>query len=250
VTGAARLLARGWVVFCLYAGGVALSRALAAGTPPLDAVRALGVCVLLFGAMGILFIGGYGLSAVHLRAPVLSRLKPAHLMPGFNELVFIAFALLALYVQMGVAPRLPGGPIVAAVEGAIRFAVFGQRLLVEQLAACSLDSGRELASASSWMLAFIFLGSALSRIRLAAGIARLERKKRPEILGAQPLAFALGLIAVAGIQLLYVGTGYTFLTCAALGGVWGQTLIGIGPLALAYLITAALTNLLALSPDG
>ncbi len=208
------------------------------------------MCVLLFGAMGFLFIGGYGLSAAHLRPQLLSRLKPEHLVPGFNELVFIAFALLALYVEVGFAPRHATGPVVEALEGALRFAVFGQHVLEDSLAACSLDGGRVLASASSWTLAFIYLGSALSRIRLAAAIVRLERKMRPEALGSQPLAFALGLCAVVGVQLLYVGTGYTFMSCTALGGIWGATVIGLGPLVLAYLITAALTNLLSLGPDG
>ena len=65
-----------------------------------------------------------------------------------------------------------------------------------------------------------------------------------------PLAFALGLVAVAGIQLLYMGTGFTLLPCRALAGLFGEAMIGIGPLMLAYLIVAALTNSLALGPEG
>ena len=52
--GVARLLAKGWVAFCLFAGGFALtdpSVAIAPG-PAL-------VILLLFGAMGLLFIGGF-----------------------------------------------------------------------------------------------------------------------------------------------------------------------------------------------
>ena len=91
---------------------------------------------------------------------------------------------------------------------------------------------------------------ASSSARLAATVVRFERKRRPEALGAQPLTFALGLVAVAGIQLLFMGTGYTLLPCRALGGLFGDAMIAIGPLMLAYLIVAALTNLLALSPEA
>ena len=79
---------------------------------------------------------------------------------------------------------------------------------------------------------------------------RLERKKRPEALGAVPLTFALGLVSVIGIQLLFVGSGYALVPCDVLSDITGSVLIGIGPLALAYLIVAALTNLLALNPEA
>jgi len=248
--GVARLLAKGWIVFCLYAGGLALAHALARGVPLADAARSFSVCVLLFGAMGILFVSGYGLSSGHLHPPLPARVHPGHFMPGFNDLVFLAFLLLAFYVQAFYAPSNKGGVAVDALERAIRFAVVGQRSLESLMAQCSLDGGRLLASAFSWMLALIFFGSALSRIRLAAGIVRLERRRRPEALGAQPLAFALGLVAVVGIQILYVGTGYALLPCRLLAGIWGEVEIGLGPLALAYVLTAALTNLLALGPEG
>ena len=114
---------------------------------------------------------------------------------------------------------------------------------------CRVDGGRLFIAALSWTFALIFLGSALSRIRLAATIVRFERKRRPEALGAQPLAFALGLVAVAGIQLVYMGTAYTLLPCHAIGGLFGAAMVGIDPLMLAYLIVAALTNLLALGPE-
>jgi hypothetical protein len=38
--------------------------------------------------------------------------------------------------------------------------------------------------------------------------------------------------------------------CHILGGIWGDTVIGLGPLALTYLIVAALTNLLALGTEA
>ncbi|MGH6876779.1 MAG: hypothetical protein ACREHV_05285 [Rhizomicrobium sp.] len=247
--GAARLLAKGWIVFCLYAGGIELGRAVSGGVPFVVAAGPVLVCVLLFGAMGVLFISGYGLSAGHLRPPLPSGLKPASFVPGFNELVFMAFTLFVFCTQAFHAP-LKTGPAIEALESAIRFAVFGQSTLENDLAQCSLDGGRLFVSSVSWMLSLVFLASALSRIRLAAGIVRLERKRRPEALGAQPVAFALGLASVVGIQLLYVGTGYGLLPCRALGGLWGDLAIGLGPLMLGYLVMVALTNLLALGPDA
>ena len=245
--GAARLLAKGWIVFCLYAGALALGGA--AGAPPAGAGWMIVVCLLLFGAMGILFICGYGLSAGHVQPPSLAEIKLQNLLPGFSELVFIAFALILLLVQLLYAPAYHEGPAVDGLEGAIRFAVFGQRTLENALLLCRVDGGRLFISSLAWTLALVFLGSALSRLRLSATIVRFERKRRPEALGAQPLAFALGLVAVAGIQLLYMGTAYSLLQCRALGGLFGDAMIGIGPLMLAYLIGAALTNLLALGPE-
>jgi len=241
--GAARLLAKGWIAFCLYTGALAL------GAPPAGAGWTIVVCLLLFGAMGILFISGYGLSAGHVQPPLPTELKLHELLPRFSELVFIAFALVLLVVQLFYAPAYHQGPVVDGLERAIRFAVFGERTLETALLSCHVDGGRLFISALSWTLAIIFVGSAISRLRLGATLVRFERKRRPEALGAQPLAFALGLVAVAGIQLLYMGTAYTLLPCRALGGLFGDAMIGIGPLMLAYLIVAALTNLLALGPE-
>ena len=245
--GAARLLAKGWVVFCLYAGGLALARELLRGMPALNAVGPILVCVFLFAAMGLLFISGYGFSSAQLRLALPARLS---VVATFNEFVFLAFAVIVFWVQGFYAAANHTGPAVEAVEGAITFAVFGQHALSNALLHCGVDGGRLLVSAVSWLLALIFVGSALSRIRLTAGLVRLERKRRHEALGAQPLAFAVGLVAVAGIQLLYVGTGYGLVSCKALCGLLGDVLIGLGPLLLAYLIMAALANLLALGPEG
>jgi hypothetical protein len=245
--GAARLLAKGWIAFCLYTGALALGGATAARAGTGGTVV---VCLLLFGAMGILFIAGYGLSAGHVHPPSPFQMKPQNLLPGFNELVFVAFALVLLLVQLFYAPAWHEGPAVDALESAIRFAVFGERALETSLLSCRVDGGRLFISSLSWTLALIFLGSAVSRLRLGATIVRFERKRRPEALGAQPLAFVLGLLAVAGIQLLYMGTAYTLLPCPTLGGLFGGAMIGIGPLMLAYLIAAALANLLALGPEA
>lgn len=245
--GAARLLAKGWIAFCLYTGALALGGA--SGVPSGEGWKVV-VCLLLFGAMGILFISGYGLSAGHGHPPKVAEMKLQNLLPGFSELVFVAFALILVIVQLVYAPAYHEGPAVDGLEGAIRFAVFGERTLEAALLSCHADGGRLFISALSWTLAVIFLGSALSRVRLAATIVRFERKRRPEALGAQPLAFALGLVAVAGFQLLYMGTAYRLLPCRALGGLFGDALVGIGPLMLAYLIVAALTNLLALGSEA
>lgn len=247
--GAARLLARAWIVFGLYATGLALKHALDAELT-VEYLQRIAVCGALFGAMGLLFVAGYGLSSGLSIPNVLARLKPVHLAPGFNDLVFAAFALLAFYMQTGFAPAHADGTVVAALNDALRFAVFGQQMLEDRLATCGLDGGRALASAFAWLLAFIFLGSALSRIRLAAALVRLERKARPEALGPQALAFALGIASIVGIQSLYVGTAYALLPCRGLAGICGDALVGLGPLALAYCILAALTNLVSLSPEA
>jgi hypothetical protein len=200
--------------------------------------------------MGLLFVSGYGLSAGHVRLFGPTAVKPAQLVPGFNELVFLVFALIVFYVQNFYASAHHAGGAVEALESAMQFAVFGQHALSDALVSCNEDGGRLFVSAFSWMLAFIALASALSRVRLSAAIVRLERKNHPEALGEQPLAFALGLASVIGIQLLFVGTGYRIMPCHVLGGIWGDTVVGLGPLALAYLTTAALTNLLALGPEA
>lgn len=248
--GAARLLAKGWIIFCIYVGGLALGRAVTGGVPLSSAMGPILVCVLLFGAMGVLFIAGYGLSAGHVRPLLPGRVSATSLLPGFNELVFLAFTLVVFCVQVFYAATARGNAAVDALEGAIRFAVVGESALENAFILCSIDGGRLLVSALSWLLALIYLGSALSRIRLAAGIVRLERKQRPEALGAQPLALILGVAAVLGIQLLYMGSAYGLLSCPTLAGLWGDVLIGLGPLLLAYLVVAALTNLLALGPSA
>ena len=51
--GAARLLAKGWIVFCLYAGAHAIRFALIRGAAAPDIVTDVIAPVLLFAAMGI-----------------------------------------------------------------------------------------------------------------------------------------------------------------------------------------------------
>ena len=100
-------------------------------------------------------------------------------MPGFNELVFVIFALCSFAVQTAYVPEHTSGGLLSALQAAIRFAVPGQNALENALSRCGLDGSRAFAASFAWVLAFIFLGSAISRIRLAAGIVRLERKRGP-----------------------------------------------------------------------
>src|SRR6185437_7116468 len=96
--GIARLLAKAWVVLCIFAGAHALRIALASGLPLSSTAIALGICVLLFMAMGLLFVGGFGVSG-GIGVPFAARLKPAHWIPGFNEIVFVAFLILSFVDQ-------------------------------------------------------------------------------------------------------------------------------------------------------
>ena len=106
--GVARLLAKGWIVFCLFAGAHEFRFALMRGSSPVEALQSVGVPVLLFTAMGLLFIGGYGVSAAH-GTPLIARFKPRQLIPGFNELVFIAFMIVSFVVQTLLAPGFMAG---------------------------------------------------------------------------------------------------------------------------------------------
>src|SRR3569623_383571 len=169
--GVARLLAKGWIVFCVFVGAHAIARALSAGVPAVAATEPTLVAIFLFGAMGVLFIAGYGLSGGHL----FRRYRPAHVLPGFNEIVFMVFLVLSFAIQ--IVPQHLSWGILNALEAAVRFAVPGQRALEAALTRCRADGGRAFAGACTWLLAFVFLGSALSHVRMAAGLVRLERKR-------------------------------------------------------------------------
>ena len=247
--GIARLLAKAWVVFCVFAGAHALRIALASGLPLPSSAFAIGICVVLFVAMGLLFAGGFGVSGLASGMPLIDRLKPAHLLPGFNEIIFVIFLILSFVNQAVFAPQIVGDGLAGALESAVYFAVPGQRALVYGLAVCSMDGGRVFAAAFTWMLAIIYLASAASRLKLSAGIMRLERMARPEILGPTLRAFLLGVAAVVGIQFLFVGSAYPWFACSAFTDITGALLIGLFPLMLAYLIVAALVSLLAASPE-
>ena len=179
--GVARLLAKGWVVFCLFAGAYALHLALGRGEEPLAAFQSIAICVLLFSAMGLLFVGGFGASASS--GPLLGRLRPRHFVPGFNESVFIAFVLASLVNLIVLAPATIGGSVARAIANAMDRLVPGQSALSSGLGACALDGGRVFAGAFTWLLAIIYVASALSRIGLTAGLLRLERMLRPSAFG-------------------------------------------------------------------
>src|SRR5579871_1801004 len=174
--GAARLLAKGWIVFCLFAGVHALRFALLDGEGAFEILSEVIAPVLLFLAMGVVFVVGYGASGMHLN-PFLARLKPHLVIPGFNELVFMAFVLLSLVNQMFVAPAWMGSHVAGAISAAVAAVVPGQRALEDQLS-CGLDGGRVFSSAFAWILALIYVGSGASRIKLLAGLLRIERVTR------------------------------------------------------------------------
>src|SRR6185436_20215914 len=103
--GIARLLAKGWIIFCLFAGAHALRLALLQGRDLGTSLPGIGICALLFVAMGLLFVGGFGVSAGHIPHPSWpKRLQPHHLIPGFNEGVFFIFVILSFLNQAFVAP--------------------------------------------------------------------------------------------------------------------------------------------------
>jgi hypothetical protein len=248
--GIARLLAKGWIVFCLFAGAHALRIALVRGQALDSSGFAIGVGVVLFAAMGLLFIGGFGASGAQPGTPLLTRLRPHHLIPGFNEIAFAIFVVLSFLNQALFAPDYIGAGAPGALESAIYFAVPGQRALVSALDVCSMDGGRIFSAAFTWLLAVVYLASAVSRLKLVAGIIRLERSTRPELLGPPVRAFLLGTVAVVGIQFLFVGSAYPWLNCSAFADISGALLIGLAPLMLSYLIVAALASLLASSPES
>ena len=247
--GIARLLAKGWIVFCLFAGAHALRLALMTGVPLQSSSFAIGICAALFMAMGLLFVGGFGASAGHSSTPLLERLKPHHLIPGFNEAVFMAFVVLSFLNQALVAPGVIDRGAAGALENAAYFILPGQRALVHALENCTLDGGRAFAAAFAWLLAIVYLASAVSRLKLQAGLIRLEAGERVQPLGPTLRAFLFGTVAVVGIQFLFVGSAYTWLNCSAFADITGAVLIGLAPLMLAYLIVAMLASLMAVAPE-
>jgi hypothetical protein len=248
--GIARLLAKGWIVFCLFAGAHALRLALLSGLPLDSSLGAIAICAGLFMAMGLLFVGGFGASAAHGGAPWLQRFRPAHLIPGFNEAVFMIFVVLSFLNQAFLAPGIIDRGGAGALENAVYFVVPGQRALVSALEGCTLDGGRMFAGAFAWLLAVIYLASAVSQLRLQAGLIRLEAEGRASALGPTLRAFLFGIVAVVGIQFLFVGSAYPWAACSAFADITGALLIGLAPLMLAYLIVAALASLLASAPEN
>ena len=243
--GVSRLLAKGWVLVCLFAGAHAANIALMGAPDPLAVLPPLIVCVVLFAAMGLLFIGGYAASSGYGRVALIRRFKLLRLRPSFNDIVFLVFVCLSFVNQIVVAPANLSGKVVDGFESAIYFVLPGQKALVYALGSCGLDGGRVFASAITWLLAIVFLCSALSRLKLETGLLRLDRASHPDALGPTALALLMGVATVIGLQLLFVGSAFAFLPCSAYADLSGALLIGLAPLLLAYLILAALATLLA-----
>jgi hypothetical protein len=150
--GIARLLAKGWIIFCLFAAAHALRLNLLQGQDLASSLPGIGICALLFIAMGLLFVGGFGASAGHVtHVPWLRQFKPHHLLPGFNEGVFFAFVVLSFLNQAFVAPGNIDRGAVNALQNAIYFVVPGQRALVSQLESCTMDGGRVFSAAFAWV---------------------------------------------------------------------------------------------------
>jgi len=245
--GVSRLLAKAWIVTCLFAGAHALRFALLNGGDPWVAASPVLVAMGLFAAMGLLFVGGYGVSkeVFHQRANPVFKVDQPHPMPWFNDLVFVVFAGLSFADQVWYAPQHLSGPITDAFERALYFAVPGHAVVIGRLGDCGLDGGRVLASSFAWLLALVFAASAISRLKQTADAVRIDRLLHPQSLSPMGLAAVLGIIAVAGIQCLFVGSPLTLLSCSAYAGLPGAMLIGLAPLVFAYSVFAALAALLA-----
>jgi hypothetical protein len=241
--GLARLLAKGWILICLFAGAHAFRLALMGGGDLWIAIPQVAVSMLLFAAMGLLFVCGYGVAGNNFRLSRLAVFRPVR--PGFNDIVFLSFVLLSFLNQVIYAPNHVLGGLSDAFENALYFVVPGQRELAASLTYCGIDGGRVFASSFTWLLAIVFAGSAVSRLKLAAGIIRLDRTLRPQTLNPTAIAAVLGIAAVIAVQCLFVGADIELIPCSAFVGVPGALLTGLAPLMFAYLIYAALAALLA-----
>ena len=160
------------------------------------------------------------------------------------------FVALSFALQVAIAADVMTLPAVQQLEAAMYFAVPGQHALVRALGNCNVDGGRILTSAFTWMLAIIYLASALSRLKLQAGVIRLEMAGKPEIFGPSMRALLFGIVAVIGIQFLYLGSAFPLLGCSAYADITGALLMSLAPLMLAYVIVAALASLLAAAPEA
>jgi hypothetical protein len=246
--GVSRLLAKLWLLTCLFAGAHSVRSALLAGGDPAVVVPQILVSVLLFAAMGLLFVGGYGVSkdAFHTRAIALFKIRrPAHTMPLFNDLVFLAFVIVSFVEQAWVAPHRLTGRLTDALEGALYFAVPGHAVVVDRLGECALDGGRVFASSFTWLLAIVFAGSAISRLKQTSDAMRIDRMLHPQSLSPTALAAVLGVTTIFAVQGIFVGSALSLLPCSAYAGLPGAMLIGFAPLAFAYLVYATLAALLA-----
>jgi len=246
--GVSRLLAKVWLLACLFAGAHSLRFALQAGGDPEVVGPQVLIAVSLFAAMGLLFVGGYSVSkdAFHTRAAALFKVRRApHSMPLFNDLVFMAFVIASFVEQVWYAPGHVTGRLTDAVEDALYFVVPGHRVVVDRLGDCALDGGRVFASSFAWLLAIVFAASAISRLKQTSDAMRIDRVLHPQSLSPTALAAVLGVTTVFAVQCIFVGSALSLLPCSAYAGLPGAILIGFAPLAFAYLVYAALAALMA-----
>lgn len=246
--GVSRLLAKAWIVICLFAGAHALYGALTGGATGRGDVPHIAIAVLLFMAMGLLLICGYGLSRDSFQFRVEAIFKARRLrrsLPLFNAAVFAVFVVLSFAVQVWYAPHHISGSLTDALEGAVYFAIPGHAAVTDRLSACALDGGRVFSSAFAWLLAIVFAGTAISRLKEAAGALRIDRMLHPHSLSPLGLAAALGVAGLLGVQCIFVGAPLGLLSCSAYAGLPGAVLIGLAPLLFAYLVYAALVALFA-----
>lgn len=244
--GVARLLAKIWVLVCLFAGAHAVFALLQNGGDTSVLLPQSVAAVALFTAMGLLFVTGYGASycGFHKNQAPDGRhrfLAP----PSFNDVVLYAFAALSFAVQVWFAPGHVSGPVIEAVEKALTFAVPGHRVLVDRLGQCGLDGGRVFASSFAWLLALIYAASALSRLHHAAKAIHRDRLLWPQRFGPVALAAIIGIVAVVAVQAVFVGSALAIVPCSLIAGLTGNLVIGLAPLVLAYLVVAAMAALLA-----
>ena len=87
--GVARLLAKGWIVFCVFGAAHAVVHVLRPGVIPFAAVEPIAVALFLFGAMGLLFVAGYGLSSGHL---LLALQADCTCCPGLTKSCSLCFS--------------------------------------------------------------------------------------------------------------------------------------------------------------
>jgi hypothetical protein len=251
--GVARLLAKGWVMFCLFAGAHGFYLALARGDDPAAAAKAVAIAVFLFGAMGLLFVAGFGAAASG-NTPLLARFRMRRLLPSFDGAVFAAFVIAVFAAQVFLVPEIGASLPAQGLHKAMYFVVPGESALVARLSDCGYNQpliySIALSLAISWLLAIIFIASAAARIGIAAGLLRLERLQRGSSFGPTLLAALYGIAAIVSFQLLFMGSAYPFLACRALTGIAGAALTGLAPLMLAYLIFAALVTLKASGPEA
>src|SRR6201999_3747373 len=146
------------------------------GTPWIAAAPPIAICTFLFGAMGLLFITGFGASAGGSIGPVMRRMKLSHFLPSFDGVVFLLFVIASFAAQSVLVSAIGTSPAAIALQKAIFFVVPGEPALNARLYACQypqpLIYSVSIVSSFTWLLAIVYVASAMSRIALTAGLLR------------------------------------------------------------------------------